>query len=98
MDGSRDRAVGIATAYGLDDRGIGVRVLIGKSFFSPCHPDRFWGPPTLLSNGNLGLFLRDVKMSTHLKLMKVRGKWIYISTPLTHLCFTFYSYTDKNSV
>jgi hypothetical protein len=29
----------------------------GWEFFSsPPSPDRFWGPPTLLSNGNQGLF------------------------------------------
>jgi hypothetical protein len=26
---SRDRVVGIATGYGLDDRGVGVRVPVG---------------------------------------------------------------------
>jgi hypothetical protein len=26
---SRDSAVGIATGYGLDDQGVGVRVLVG---------------------------------------------------------------------
>jgi hypothetical protein len=27
-----------------------------RIFSSPCHPDRFWGPPSLLSNGYWGLF------------------------------------------
>jgi hypothetical protein len=31
---SRDSVVGIATAYGLDDRGIGVRVPVGLIIFS----------------------------------------------------------------
>jgi hypothetical protein len=26
-------------------------------FYSPLHPDLFWGPPNLLSNGYQGLFL-----------------------------------------
>jgi hypothetical protein len=33
MSGSRDSAVGIATGYGLDDRGVGVRVLVGPKGF-----------------------------------------------------------------
>jgi hypothetical protein len=46
---SRDSVVGIATGYGLDDRGVGVRVPVGSRIFpSPCCPDRLWGPPSLL--------------------------------------------------
>jgi hypothetical protein len=56
---SPDRFVGIATGYGLEDQGVGVRVSVGpRIFFSPHHPDRFWDPPNLLSNGYLGLFPR----------------------------------------
>jgi hypothetical protein len=43
-DTSWDRVVGIATSYGLDDRGVGVRVPVGL------------GPTNLLSNGYRGLF------------------------------------------
>jgi hypothetical protein len=33
--------VGTATGYGLDDRGIGVRVPVGSRIFtSQCRPDR----------------------------------------------------------
>jgi hypothetical protein len=43
--------VGIATGYGLDDRGVGVRVPVGSSIFSSPHrPDWLWGPPSLVSN------------------------------------------------
>jgi hypothetical protein len=53
VSGSRVSAVAIATGYGLYDRGVGVRVPIGaKKIFSPRRADRFWGPPSLLSNGS----------------------------------------------
>jgi hypothetical protein len=38
---SRDSVVGIATTYGLDDRGVGVRVPVrSRIFSSPDRPDR----------------------------------------------------------
>jgi hypothetical protein len=47
---SRGSAVGIATGYGLDDKGVGIRVPVGsRIFISSCRPDRLWGP-TNLSN------------------------------------------------
>jgi hypothetical protein len=53
MNWSRDSSVGIATSYGLDDRGVGVRVPVGARIFSsPQHPDRLWGPLNLLYNGH----------------------------------------------
>jgi glutamine synthetase len=56
---SRDSAVGIATSYGLDDRGVGVRVPVGSRIFSSQRcPDRLWGPSSLLYNGHRELFLR----------------------------------------
>jgi hypothetical protein len=56
---SRDSVVGIATGYGLDERGVGVRVPVGSRIFSsPIRPDRLWGPPNLLFNGYRGLFPR----------------------------------------
>jgi hypothetical protein len=46
-----------ATGYGLDDRGVGVRVQVrSRIFTSPYRPDRLWAPPNLLSNGYRGPF------------------------------------------
>jgi hypothetical protein len=45
------RVVDIATGYGLDDQGVGVRVPVGsRSLSSPCRLDQLWGPPSLLSS------------------------------------------------
>jgi hypothetical protein len=52
IHGSRDSSVGIATGYGLDDRRVGVGVPVESSiFYSPRRPERFLGPPSLLSSG-----------------------------------------------
>jgi hypothetical protein len=70
-EGSGDSVVGIETGYGLDDRGVGVRVPVGSGIFSsPRLPDRLWAPPSLLSNGYCGLFSGG----------KAAGLWIW---PLT---------------
>jgi hypothetical protein len=56
---SRDSVISIATAYELNDRGVGVVVLVrSRIFTSLCRPDRFRGPPNFLSNGNRGIFPR----------------------------------------
>jgi hypothetical protein len=55
--GSRASVVGIATGYGLDGRGVGVRVPVkSRIFTSPRRPDRLWGPLNLLSNRYRGSF------------------------------------------
>jgi hypothetical protein len=59
---SRDSVVGIATGYGLDDRGVGVQFPVGvRIFISPRRPDRLWGPPNLPSNGLPGTLSLGVR-------------------------------------
>jgi hypothetical protein len=59
---SRDSAIGVATGYWLDDRGVGVRVsVVSRIFTSRSRPDRLWGPPNLLSNGSPGLLFSGKK-------------------------------------
>jgi hypothetical protein len=83
FSGGRDSAVGIATGYGLDDRGVGVRVPVwSRIFSSPRRPDRLWGLPSLLSTG-----YREVKRpkreADHSPptSAEVKKTWIYTSTP-----------------
>jgi hypothetical protein len=90
--GSQDSIVGIATGYGLNDRGVGVRVPVGSRIFSsPSRPERLWGPPNLLSNGHGGLFFPGVKRPEHEAVhsppasAEVQKMWIYTSTPHTTL-------------
>jgi hypothetical protein len=86
MEG-RDSVVGIASGYGLDDRGVGVRVPVrARLFHSPSNPGRIWGPLSLLSNGYRGLFPPEVKRpgreADHSPPTnaEVKNTWIYIST------------------
>jgi hypothetical protein len=58
--GSVRSAVGRTAGYGTDDGEVGVRVPMGSRIFTSSYrPDRFWGPPGLLSNGYSGLFPRE---------------------------------------
>jgi hypothetical protein len=62
----------IVSDYGLDDRGS----IPGRGrgiFFSPLHPDRLWGPPSLLSNGYRGSFPRGYSAA---------GAWRWPLTPI----------------
>jgi hypothetical protein len=87
---SRDSVVSIATTYGQDDRGVGVRVPVGSRIFSsPNRPDRLWGPPNLLSNEYQGLFSLGVKQPgrevdhSPPTSAKVKKMWIFTFTPHT---------------
>jgi hypothetical protein len=85
---SRRGIVGIATGYGLDGGGVGVRVAVGSRIFaSSSRSDRLWASPNLLSNGYRGLFIREVKRPgrevDHSTLANAEAKkmWSYTSTP-----------------
>jgi hypothetical protein len=90
---SRDNAVGIATGYGLDGRGVGVRVPVGGRFLSPPQrPDQLWSPPSLLSSGYRRLFPRGKAAGARsLSLTpptsaEVNNTWIF--TPTSPYAFT----------
>jgi hypothetical protein len=82
---SRDSAVGIATGYGLDDRGVGVRVSVWSRIFStPSTPTLgLTRPPT---QGAPGALSSGVKRPGHeadhspTTSAKVKKMWIYTST------------------
>jgi hypothetical protein len=75
------------TAYGLDDRGVGVLVPVGsRNFTTPYSPDRNWGPPNLLSNGYQVPFSsgekRKKREADHSAptSAEVKNTWVYTST------------------
>jgi hypothetical protein len=81
-----NRAVGLATGYGMDGRGVVVRVPVGVGFFSsPRRTHGLWGPPSLLSNGYR--FSQDeerpAREGDHSPRtnVEVKNMWIYTSTP-----------------
>jgi hypothetical protein len=52
---SPDSAVGIVTGYGMDDRGVGVKVPVGSIIFSPLRrPDRLGDHPASCPMGTGG--------------------------------------------
>jgi hypothetical protein len=79
--------VGIATGYVLDDRGVGVQVLVGSRIFSSSHPYWLCGPPNLLSSEYWEALSPGVKqlgrevdhsLPTSAEIKKM---WIYTCTP-----------------
>jgi hypothetical protein len=80
----------MVTGYGLDDRGVGVRVPVGSRIFFPRHPDRFWGPqkhpvsyPMVPGDLSPGV-KRSRREADHSPptSAEVKKMWIYTSTPL----------------
>jgi hypothetical protein len=84
---SRGGAVGTVTAYGLDDRGVGVRVPVGSKF-SLLHTVQTGSGvhPASYSMGN-GVSFPGVKRQgleadhSPLANAEVKKIWIYVSTP-----------------
>jgi hypothetical protein len=85
---SQDSVVGIATGYGLDYQGVGVRVPVGSRILSsPRHPDWLWGPisyPMGTQDPSPGLKQpgREADHSPPASA-EVKKMWIYTSTPHT---------------
>jgi hypothetical protein len=80
--------VGIASGYGLNGGGVGVRVPLGSRIFSsPRRLDRLWAPPNLLSNGYRGALSRGEKRAgreadhSPPASAEVKKILIYTSTP-----------------
>jgi hypothetical protein len=76
--------------YGLDERGIRFLVPLGSRFVTcTCRPDRFWGAPSLLSNGCWGIFApwieRPGRQADHSPpiIADVKKTWIHTSTAHT---------------
>jgi hypothetical protein len=96
---SRDSVVGIATDYGLDDRGVEVRVPVGKNYFlstflrpvlGPTQPTVRWMPGVKRSERET-----DHSPKTSAELKK---KWVHTSTPPKHVYAIVLSSTMKIKV
>jgi hypothetical protein len=79
---SLDSSVGIATGYGLNDQGAGVRVPVGSTIFtSPYRPDQLGStqPPIKWVPG----VKRQGREADHSPATsaEVKKMWIYTSTP-----------------
>jgi hypothetical protein len=80
-DRGRDSAVGIATGYGLNDGGVGVRVPVGaRIFFSlvPTQPPIQWVPGAISPRVKRSGREADHSPPTS---AEVKNTWIYKSTP-----------------
>jgi hypothetical protein len=83
---TQDSVVGTATGYGLDDRGVGVRVPVGSRIFStssrpalgPTQPAIQWVPGALSPGIKRQERETDYSSPTSAEVKKI---WIYASTP-----------------
>jgi hypothetical protein len=85
---SRDSSVGITTGYGLGDRGVGVRVLVGSRIYLlhvvqsgfVVHPTSY----PIGTGGSVPGVKRPVRETDHspAACVEVKKMWIYTSTPL----------------
>jgi hypothetical protein len=84
---SRDSAVGIATAYGLNDQEVGIQIPEGPRIFSsPRRPDWHWGLPSPYTMGARGFFpgvKRPGREADHSPpiIAEVKKIWMYTSIP-----------------
>jgi hypothetical protein len=84
---SRDSVVGITTGYGLDNRGVAVRIPVGARIFSsPRHSDRLWGtqpPIQRVPWATSPVVKRPGREADHSPPTGVEVKkiWIYTSIP-----------------
>jgi hypothetical protein len=77
-------AVGIATGYWLDDRGVVFRVPVGsKVLTSPYRPCRIWVPHGLVTEALSAEVKWRRSEADHSPTTgaEVKKKWIYTSTP-----------------
>jgi hypothetical protein len=97
---SRGCSVGIATCYGIHDRGIGIQFPVRSiTVSSPRRPHRLWIPPSLLCNGYWGLYPRGksgrgVKLTAHLQIVSRSRERGFIH-PLPPLGVASYAYLSN---
>jgi hypothetical protein len=100
-------ALGIATGYWLDGRGIGVLVPVGKKFFSSLlYPQRFWGRLSLRSDRYPSYFSEGVKRPgrevdhsppTSVEVKKKAGLYIHFPIHLHGLVLNYLSIATTSS-
>jgi hypothetical protein len=77
-DRSRDNVVGIATGYGLDDRGVGVCVPVGSRIFSKLSGRALWFTQWVPEVKRLGCEVYHSPPTS----AGVNKMWVHTSTPI----------------